>query len=120
MTEPLTAPADTHAGGPPSPDDLRGPLLRYRVLAYIVGVGLIVLVFVGIPMQIWAHNDLVAAVVGTAHGYLYMLYVVFAFLLARRAGWTIGRTLAVMLAGTVPGVSFVAERKVTRWVREGR
>ena len=30
---------------------MSGALLRYRVMAYVVGIGLIVLVFVGIPLQ---------------------------------------------------------------------
>jgi integral membrane protein len=98
-------------------DTLRGPLLRYRVLAYVVGVGLVVLTCVGVPMQVWGHNDAVATVVGIAHGYLYMIYVVLVFLLARKAHWSIGRTVLIILAGTIPFLSFVAERFVTRWVR---
>jgi integral membrane protein len=104
----------------PTPERLRGHLLRYRVLAYTVGVGLIVLVLVGIPLQVWGHNDSVATIVGIAHGYLYMVYVILAFLLSRKANWTFTRTIVILLAGTVPFLSFVAERFVTRWVREGR
>lgn len=102
------------------PARLRGALLRYRVLAYTVGVGLVILVCVGVPLQIWGHNDLVVAIVGTAHGWLYMVYVVLTFDLARRARWPIGRTIAVILAGTVPFLSFYAERRSTRWIRTER
>jgi len=102
------------------PPRLHGALLRYRVLAYTVGVGLVVLVCVGVPLQIWGDNDLVVAIVGTAHGWLYMVYVVLTFDLARRARWPIGRTIAVILAGTVPFLSFYAERRSTRWIRTER
>jgi len=34
-----------------------------------------------------------------------------------RAKWRFVRTVLVLLAGTVPFVSFIAERAVTRWVR---
>jgi integral membrane protein len=36
-----------------------------------------------------------------------------AFDLARRAKWTFGRMILVMLAGTIPFFSFWAERKVS-------
>ena len=52
------------------------------------------------------------------HGFVYMVYLVVAFDLAVRAKWTFGRTVLVLLAGTIPVMSFVAERKVTGWVRQ--
>jgi integral membrane protein len=108
----------TPVSAPPGPD-LRTNLLWYRVIAYTVGIGLIVLVFVGIPLQIWAHNSTVEAIVGTAHGWLYMAYLVAAFLLTRKANWSIRRTIVIALAGTIPIGSFVCERYVTRWARTG-
>jgi integral membrane protein len=94
----------------------RGTLLRYRVMAYVTGVLLLLLVFVAIPVQIWGDDDTLVAILGTAHGYLYMLYLVTAFLLAYRLRWSLGRTLLLLLAGTVPFMSFVAERRVRRIV----
>ena len=43
-----------------------------------------------------------------------MLYLGVTLDLARRAGWTATRTLLVALAGTVPFLSFVVERRMTR------
>ena len=60
---------------------MRGTVLRYRVMAYITGVVLVILCFVGIPLQIAGHPALVN-VVGTVHGILYMIYLVTAALLA--------------------------------------
>jgi len=59
-------------------------VLRYRVMAYITGVVLLVLCFVGIPLQVAAHNDIIVNDVGTVHGILYMIYLVVAYLLTRR------------------------------------
>jgi integral membrane protein len=91
-------------------------LTRFRVLAYVVGVFLLVLVFVAMPLKYFAHEPTMVAIVGPAHGLLYMVYLVTAFDLAVRAKWPFVRTLLVLLAGTVPGMSFVAERKATAWV----
>jgi integral membrane protein len=100
-----------------TPRNLDGALLRYRIMAYIVGTGLVVLVCVGIPLQIWANSPGVATYVGIAHGYLFIIYLVLTFDLARRARWNLIRVAMVGLAGTIPFLSFYAERVVTGWVR---
>jgi integral membrane protein len=92
---------------------VRASLLFYRTLAYVVGVGLIVLVLVGVPLKYLADSPGVVAVVGPLHGFLYMVYLVATVNLAFRARWSPLKTVLVMLAGTIPFVSFVAERKVT-------
>ncbi|MEV4543866.1 DUF3817 domain-containing protein [Micromonospora echinaurantiaca] len=91
-------------------------LTRYRVIAWIVGVVLILLVVIGMPLKYGFDNPVVVETVGPAHGFLYMIYLVAAFDLSRRADWPLKRMLAVMLAGTVPFVSFYAERRVRSWV----
>jgi integral membrane protein len=122
------------------PRPLRAALLRYRVMANIVGVLLIVLILIGVPLAnfdgtsmwgifdstpaIWtegtrAHDigEWITTMLGIAHGYLYMIFLLMAFLLSRRARWPMGFTLATLLSGTVPILSFWAERRATDRVR---
>lgn len=107
--------AQRPGGAPPAdPSPLRGAVIRYRALAYIVGVLLIVLVFVGIPLQVFAHQDAIVQYVGTTHGILYMVYLITAYTLARRLRLPLGQTIVVLLAGTIPVMTFVVERWVTR------
>jgi integral membrane protein len=93
-------------------------LTRYRLIAYVVGVVLILLVVIGMPLKYLFDQPVIVQTVGPAHGFLYMVYLVAAFDVARRANWPLKRMALVMLAGTVPFVSFYAERVVTRWARE--
>ena len=95
---------------------MRAAVLRYRVMAYVTGVVLMVLCFVGIPLQVWAHNEAVASNVGTAHGILYIIYLVTAYLLSRRLALPLASpaTVILLLAGTIPVLTFVVERWVTR------
>jgi len=92
----------------------RGVLLRYRVLAYVTAVLLLPLVFVATPLDLWGHVKGPAMVLGIAHGYLYMLYVIFAFESAVKLRLPLVRMLLVVLAGTIPFGAFFAERSVTR------
>jgi integral membrane protein len=96
---------------------MRGALLRYRTMAYVVGVWLIVLVLVAVPLKYLADQPRMVEIVGPVHGFLYMVYLVTAVDLAFRARWSPVRTVLVMLAGTIPFLSFYAERKVTAEMR---
>jgi integral membrane protein len=112
----------------PTPTSVRGPrriaqrsdgariggaLLRYRVMAIVTGTALLLLVFVAIPIQIWGHNDGPVAVIGTTHGFLFMVYLVTGLDLGIRVRWPLWRLGLVLIAGTVPFLSFVMERSVT-------
>jgi integral membrane protein len=97
---------------------MTGALLRYRVVAWIVSVLLIVLFCIGLPLQYAAGHRGVDAIVGVAHGVVfYPLYLILTLDLARRVKMPITRLVPTLLAGTVPFVSFIAERATTRWVR---
>jgi len=96
-----------------------GALLRYRIMAFVTGVLLIALVFVAVPLDWWGGTHGPVAVIGTAHGFLFMLYLVTALDLGVRRRWPLLRLGLVMIAGTIPFASFVAEHFVTREVRGG-
>jgi integral membrane protein len=88
-------------------------VLRYRVMAYVTGVVLVVLCFVGVPLQVAGHPA-VANYVGVVHGILYIIYLIFAWRLSRTLGLAIKPTVIMLLAGTVPIMTFIVERWVTR------
>jgi len=56
------------------------------------------------------------AIWGPIHGALFVVYVIIAFDLAYKDRWSPLGTLWVLVAGTIPFVSFVAERQVQRKV----
>jgi integral membrane protein len=93
-------------------------LFRYRVMAYVVGVGLLVLVGVAMPLKYVAHSRELITVVGPLHGFLYMVYLIAAANLGFTMRWRLRRTLLVVLAGAVPFLSFAMERRVTREVTD--
>jgi len=96
---------------------MRNALVRYRVMAYLVGTLLVVLVCVGLPLKYLGGNDIVVLWTAIPHGWLYMILLITAVDLGRRARWSPLRLLAIALAGTVPFLSFVAERSATQDVR---
>lgn len=100
----------------PTDATLGAALRRYRVMAYTVGVGLMILVFIGMPLQYGASLPAVVTVVGPIHGFLYIVYLFAAIDLARRARFTLLEMLAMVCAGFLPFLAFIIERRVSRKV----
>ncbi|QXT62904.1 DUF3817 domain-containing protein [Tessaracoccus palaemonis] len=115
MNESATAPADLV-----DKEDIaavRSALVRYRIMAYVVGVLLVVLMLVGLPLKyIWGDGRVVTWT-GVPHGWLYMVLLITAYDLGRRVKWSLKWFVMIMLAGTVPFLSFVAEHFATKNVR---
>jgi integral membrane protein len=94
-------------------------------MAWVVGVLLIVLALVGVPLKYLTVpgsepqriGEAITMYVGIAHGWLFMVYLVTAALLAKAARWRPMFTITTMLAGLVPVFTFLAERRATAAVR---
>jgi integral membrane protein len=93
----------------------------YRVLAIIVGVLLAFCALVSLPLKYLATDGSslqrfgeATDVMWVAHGWVFMIYVVVTFLMARRSGWSIPFTVLALAAGLIPLVIFWVERTVVR------
>ncbi|MFF3343973.1 DUF3817 domain-containing protein [Streptomyces sp. NPDC002779] len=91
-------------------------LTRYRVMAYVTGVLLVLLCLCMIGKYVLDVDGAADAtrVVSIAHGWLYVLYLVFAFDLGSKARWPVAKQLWVLLAGTIPTAAFFVERRISR------
>jgi integral membrane protein len=97
---------------------VEGALLRYRIVALIVSVLLIILFGIGLPLQLIGHHGGVDAVVGVLHGvFFYPLYILLTLDLTRRVRMTPFQLILTVAAGTIPIASFYAERRTTQYVR---
>jgi integral membrane protein len=94
---------------------LHGALIRYRVMAFIVGTALLVLTAIVICQYVFDLKSQMKTpekIVAPLHGYLYLLYLVAAADLARRARWHLGRIVLVVCSGFVPFLAFIVEHRV--------
>lgn len=100
---------------------MRNLFLAYRILAFIVGVLLLALAVgmvlkygltEGTPWQV--RGDELTAVVALIHGWIYIVYVIVAFVLSRRAGWSLQFLIVMLLAGLIPVLIFWVEHTVVQ------
>ena len=90
----------------------------YRVLAY--GTGVVLLVFCVEMIAKYGFGVHGLEWVAIVHGWVYMAYFMVAMYLGVQMRWTWRWLVPVVLAGTIPLMSFVAERKVVARVRAER
>lgn len=119
MSSPRTTPTSpgspTRTGGADTRSVARR-LLAYRVMAYVTGVLLLLLVASMVLKYGFGNNALAWS--AYAHGWMYLIYLVTVLLLGTAVRWRPGRMVLVALSGTIPLMSFVAERSVVRELRD--
>jgi integral membrane protein len=96
-------------------EPVSGALARYRVMAYVVGVGLLALCAAMVLAYGFGQHQF-TKIVGPIHGFLYIVYFLVTVDLALKLRWSVKRTVLILLAAMVPFLSFVAERRITREV----
>ncbi|WP_406145882.1 DUF3817 domain-containing protein [Streptomyces sp. NBC_01012] len=94
----------------------RSVLTRYRVMAYVTAVMLLILCVSMVFKYGFDTGEGVTLVVSQIHGVLYIIYLIFAFDLGSKAKWPVGKLLWVLISGTIPTAAFFVERKVVREV----
>lgn len=101
---------------PINPDELRGALTRFRVMAFVSGAMSLLLWFVDVPVTIFGSDSWHEKVVWIPliHGYTYPFYVFTALHLSVKARYSLPKMIGFILAGTLPIASFIAERRAVK------
>ncbi|MEV0150592.1 MULTISPECIES: DUF3817 domain-containing protein [unclassified Nonomuraea] len=94
---------------------MESALKPFRVLAYCVGVMLLILC-AAMVLRYGFGIEGISKFVAPVHGFLYMIYLVAVMNLGMKARWGWPYMLGIMLGGTVPFLSFFVERRVTHRV----
>lgn len=96
---------------------MKSAVLRFRSMAIIAGVMSLLLWFVDLPVAYlfdnpdWKER---VAWIPFVHGWVYLAYVITAIQFATKARWPLMKMLALIVAGTLPIASLIAERRVVR------
>ena len=89
---------------------------RFRTMAIICGFNLILLVIYMIAKYAFHAFDKSNPFIfiPIAHGYFYIVYILTVLQLSVQKRISFPTVLALIAAGTIPGASFVAERKIVK------
>ena len=96
---------------------MKSAIFRFRIMAIIAGVMSLLLWFVDIPVAYLINNGEwkeKVAWIPFVHGWIYLVYVITAIQFTTKARWPIMKMLGLILAGTLPFASLLAERRIVR------
>lgn len=83
----------------------------FRHIAFWEGISLIVLLFIAMPLKYIFKQDILVKYVGMAHGVLFLLYIVIAFLIFQKMKWKPKELFFVLFLSLVPFGTFYMEKK---------
>lgn len=100
---------------------MAGTVRRFQVMALVAGVMSLLLWFIYMPVKyLFDAPDLLSKIawIPMFHGMpIYPIYVLTAIQFSVKARWSLSKMLGLILAGTLPVASLVAERRVVRRYR---
>ncbi|WP_437786596.1 DUF3817 domain-containing protein [Sorangium sp. So ce1097] len=89
-------------------------LRQLRLVAIVEGVSYILLLFIAMPLKYLADLPLAVRIVGSAHGLLFVLFLVALLRTAVARRWSLGRSSLAFVSSIVPFGTFVFDRSLQR------
>ncbi len=90
------------------------PTRRFRKVAFVEGVSLLLLLFVAMPLKYAADLPLAVRIVGSLHGALFLWYVYEAIDLRLTKKWTNVRLLVALVVSSIPFATFWFDARLRR------
>lgn len=90
---------------------LKSSLGRLRIVAFLEGVSLLLLLGIAMPLKYMAGLPEAVRIVGMAHGVLFVLYVLLVIQVAIERSWSWKKVILSILASIVPFGTFYADAK---------
>ncbi len=88
---------------------------RLRIIGFLEGVSLLVLVFVAVPLKYIGHLPALVKMIGPVHGILFLLFIILTISVGVEQKWSFrGTTWKVLLACLIPFGTFYIDRTILK------
>jgi integral membrane protein len=91
---------------------------RLRILGFLEGVSLLVLVFIGVPMKYAFHDASLVSALGPVHGAIFLLFVFNALSVGVEQHWKLKTIGGLILACFIPFGTFYIDRKILSPIKD--
>lgn len=92
---------------------------RVRVIGFLEGLSLLVLIFVAIPMKHLFHNPELSKLLGPIHGAIFLVFVLNTMSLAIEQNWKFRTTTwKIIVACFIPFGTFYIDHKIFKNIKE--
>jgi len=90
------------------------PIERFRIIGFLEGFSLIVLLFFAMPMKYWANYPIVVTIIGSLHGLLFTIYVLAIFYITYKIRWSFKWMAGAFLVAFIPFGNLVLDKKLKK------
>ena len=98
---------------------LRSQIGQLRLVAFLEGLSLILLVFVAVPLKYLSDFPVLVEIIGPIHGGLFIGFIFFVWRISMAEDWKFWpTTFLVMLSSFIPFGTFIADRKLFKELHE--
>jgi integral membrane protein len=101
-------------------DLLKSHTGRLRVIAFLEGCSLLILVFIAMPIKYLLNMPEATKAIGLVHGVLFIVFIVATIVISILQKWNMGRVLMVMASSVLPFGTFYVDRKILSKLPDGK
>ncbi|MBC7642510.1 MAG: DUF3817 domain-containing protein [Flavobacterium sp.] len=83
----------------------------FKLIAILEGISSVLLFFVAVPMKYIFHNKQFIRPFGMAHGFLFTIFVIIAFVFAITYEWNFKKIFIVFVCAIIPCGTFYVDAK---------
>lgn len=95
-------------------DLLKSHIGRLRIIAFLEGCSLLLLVFIAMPVKYLLGIPEATMAIGMIHGVLFVLFIAATIVISILQKWSIGRAFLVMASSVFPFGTFYIDHKILK------
>ena len=91
---------------------------RFKLLGYLEGLSLLLLLFIAVPLKYWAHNPAMVRTLGPIHGAFFLWYIFQTLTIGIEQQWKFQKTTwKVLIACIIPFGTFYIGHQIQATAR---
>lgn len=90
----------------------KNALGRFRFIGILEGSSLVILLFIAMPLKYWFGMSNAVTIVGTIHGYIFLVYIVAVVYAMIVVKWPFRFTVGAVLSAFIPFGNFILDKRL--------
>lgn len=92
----------------------KNALGHFRFIGLLEGSSLVILLFIAMPLKYWFNMPEAVTVIGTIHGYIFLVYMVAIVYAMIAVKWPFRFTVGAVFSAFIPFGNFVLDNRLKR------
>ena len=90
---------------------MKNLISSFRIVSILEAISYLVLLLIAMPMKYWFGKPEMVSMTGSIHGFLFVLYVIGAFVMYKKLNWTKKTLLISIVCSVLPFGPFYVDKK---------